>query len=298
MVKADTALTHRQRQTPLARPGAPCLAVAQPVKVTEMKGKMTMRISRWILSAAAAAVLTVGAGALSAQAAEKVKIGTEGAYPPFNTITPDGKVEGFDIDIANALCAQMKVECEIVTQDWDGIIPALQAKKFDAIIASMSITEERKKQVAFTHKYYTTPLALVAPKDSELTATEPAALAGKTVGAQASTTQADYAQDAYGKAGAEVKLYPTQEEAITDLQNGRLDAVISDKFVLVDWLKKASDGCCKLVGDVKGTETEAGIAVRLDDTALRDKLNAAIDAIVADGTYKKIQAKYFDFDIY
>ena len=255
-----------------------------------------MQISRWILSAAAAAMLTFGAG--SAFAAEKLKIGTEGAYPPFNTITPDGKVVGFDIDIADALCAQMKVECEIVTQDWDGIIPALQAKKFDAIIASMSITEERKKQVAFTNKYYTTPLAMVALKDSDLTSTEAAALAGKTVGAQASTTQADYAQDVYGKAGAEAKLYPTQEEAITDLTNGRLDAVISDKFVLVDWMKKASDGCCKMIGDIKGTETEAGIAVRLEDTALRDKLNAAIDAIVADGTYKKIQAKYFDFDIY
>ncbi|TIS58406.1 MAG: transporter substrate-binding domain-containing protein, partial [Mesorhizobium sp.] len=128
-----------------------------------------MQISRWILSAAAAAMLALGVG--SVDAAEKIKIGTEGAYPPFNTITPDGKVEGFDIDIANALCAQMKIECEIVTQDWDGIIPALQAKKFDAIIASMSITEERKKQVAFTHKYYTTPLALVALKDADIAST-------------------------------------------------------------------------------------------------------------------------------
>ncbi|TIO89225.1 MAG: transporter substrate-binding domain-containing protein, partial [Mesorhizobium sp.] len=105
-------------------------------------------------------------------------------------------------------------------------------------------------------------------KDADIASTEPASLAGKTVGAQASTTQANYAQDVYAKAGAEAKLYPTQEEAVTDLLNGRLDAVISDKFVLVDWMKKASDGCCKLVGDVKGTETEAGIAVRLEDTAL------------------------------
>ncbi|CCV03150.1 arginine transporter subunit; periplasmic-binding component of ABC superfamily [Mesorhizobium metallidurans STM 2683] len=257
-----------------------------------------MRISRWIISAAAAAMLVAGAGLSSAPAQEKLKIGTEGAYPPFNTITADGKLVGFDIDIADALCAQMKVECELVTQDWDGMIPALQAKKFDAIIASMSITEERKKQVSFTNKYYTTPLSLVALKDTDITSTEAAALDGKTVGAQASTTQADYAQNVYGKAGAESKLYPTQEEAITDLMNGRLDAVLSDKFVLMDWMKKASDGCCKMVGDVKGTETEAGIAVRKEDNALREKLNAAIDAIVADGTYKKIQAKYFDFDIY
>ncbi|TIU63047.1 MAG: transporter substrate-binding domain-containing protein, partial [Mesorhizobium sp.] len=164
-----------------------------------------MRIALRIALAASAALLTLGV----AQAQEKtLRIGTEGAYPPFNNLTADGQLVGFDVDIAKALCDEMKVKCTFVAQDWDGIIPALQAKKFDAIIASMSITEERKKQVAFTHKYYTTPLALVAPKDSELTSTEPAALAGKTVGAQASTTQADFAQDVYGKAGAEAKLYP------------------------------------------------------------------------------------------
>ncbi len=254
-----------------------------------------MKISRWL----ACAVITAGIGLIAGTAsAEKIKIGTEGAYPPFNSLTADGKLEGFDIDIANALCAQMKAECEFVVQDWDGIIPALQAGEFDAIVASMSITEERKKQVAFTNKYYTTPLAVVALKDSDLTSTEPAAMAGKTIGAQASTTQSIYAQDFYTPAGADVKQYPTQEEAVQDMLNGRLDAIISDKFVLTDWMKTASNDCCKLIGDVAGTETETGIAVRLGDDALREKLNAAIDAIVADGTYKKIQAKYFDFDIY
>lgn len=254
-----------------------------------------MNISRWLASAIV--VTAVGMSAAVASA-ETIKIGTEGAYPPFNSLTADGKLVGFDVDIANALCAQMKVECEFVTQDWDGIIPALQAGKFDAIVASMSITEERKKQVAFTNKYYTTPLAVVALKDSDLTSTEPAAMAGKTVGAQASTTQSIYADDFYKPAGADVKQYPTQEEAVQDMLNGRLDAIISDKFVLTDWMKTASNDCCKLIGDVAGTETETGIAVRQGDDGLREKLNAAIDAIVADGTYKKIQAKYFDFDIY
>ena len=256
-----------------------------------------MHISKWLVSAAAAAMLVIGGGA--AFAADKLKIATEGAAPPFSTVLADGTLAGFDVDIAKALCVQMKIECEIVAQDWDGMIPALQAKKFDAIIASMTITEERKKQVAFTNKYYATPLALAALKDTTLTGTEPTALAGKTLGAQASTTQATYAQDVYAKAGADVKLYPTHEDAVADLVNGRLDAIITDKFVLVDWIKNGGGkDCCKLVGDVKGTEAQIGIAIRQGEDALREQFNAAIDAIVADGAYKKVQAKYFDFDIY
>ncbi len=253
-----------------------------------------MKISKWLLSAAAATLLMVAPAA-----AEKLKIATEGAAPPFSTVTADGKLAGFDVDIANALCTQMKIECEIVAQDWDGMIPALKAGKFDAIIASMTITEERKKQVAFTNKYYATPLALAGLKDTAVTGTEPTALDGKTLGAQGSTMQATYAQDVYAKAGADVKLYPTHEDAVADLVNGRLDAIITDKFVLVDWVKNGSGkDCCKLIGDIKGTEAEIGIAIRQGEDALRGRFNAAIDAIVADGTYKKVQAKYFDFDIY
>lgn len=255
-----------------------------------------MKISRTLFGAVTAATLLFTAGVALAQ--DKLTIGTEGAYPPFNNLTADGKLVGFDVDIANALCAEMKVECELVTQDWDGIIPALQAGKFDAIVASMTITEERKKQVSFTNKYYTTPLALIALKDSDLASTEPAALAGKTVGAQGSTTQSIYADDFYAPAGAEVKQYPMQDEAVADLANGRLDAVVADKFVLVDWMNTTGSDCCKMVGDIKGTDSEAGIAVRMEDNELREKLNAAIDAIVANGEYARIQAKYFDFDIY
>jgi polar amino acid transport system substrate-binding protein len=257
-----------------------------------------MLISRLVTAVIAAATLAVAIWPAEAQDRMKIRIATEGAYPPFNTIGPDGKLSGFDVDIAEALCAKMNADCELVVQDWDGMIPGLQANKFDAVIASMSITEERKKQVAFTNKYYTTPLSLVASKESELASTDPAAFAGKTIGAQGSTTQADYANEHYGKAGAEVKLYPTQEEAVADLVNGRSDAVISDKFVLMDWLQKDGQECCKMIGDIAGTETEAGIALRLGEDELRDKFNAALDAIRADGTYAKIQAKYFNFDIY
>ena len=124
-----------------------------------------MRIGMRIALAASAAMLMLG----TAHAEDKVlKLGTEGAYPPFNNLTADGKIEGFDIDIGNALCEQMKVKCEWVTQDWDGIIPALQAGKFDAIIASMSITPERSEKVDITHKYYNTPPAIIAPKDTDI----------------------------------------------------------------------------------------------------------------------------------
>lgn len=240
----------------------------------------------------------VAAACLPASAQSKLKIATEGAYPPFNSVTADGKIVGFDVDIANALCARLKVECEIVAQDWDGLIPGLQAGKFDIAVASMTITDERRKQIAFTHKYYATPFALVAPKDSNLAGTKADGLKGRTLGAQASTVLGDYAQKNYGNAGADVKLYPSQEEAMADLVNGRLDAVLSDKFFLMSWLKGADGSCCKMLGDIEGTAAEAGIGVRLDDTELRDRLNAALDAIIADGTYKTIQAKYFDFDIY
>ncbi|KQZ15587.1 amino acid ABC transporter [Mesorhizobium sp. Root554] len=240
----------------------------------------------------------VAATCLPANAQSKLRIATEGAYPPFNSVTADGKIVGFDVDIANALCARLKVECEIVAQDWDGLIPGLQAGKFDMIVASMTITDERKKQIAFTHKYYATPFSLVAPKASDLSGTVAAAFKGKALGAQASTVLGDYAQKVYGKAGADVKLYPSQEEAMADLMNGRLDAVLSDKFFLMSWLNGVDGACCRMLGDIEGTAAEAGIGVRLDNTELRDSLNAALDAIIADGTYRKIQAKYFDFDIY
>ncbi|MBN9241829.1 MAG: transporter substrate-binding domain-containing protein [Mesorhizobium sp.] len=249
------------------------------------------------IAACFAALFVVG-GSGAAQAAEHLRIATEGAYPPFNSIAADGKLVGFDIDIANALCAHMKAECEIVAQDWDGLIPGLQAQKFDAVIASMTITEERRSQVAFTHKYYATPLAIAVPKDSALKTTDAAALAGKTVGVQAASVIFDFVDKAYRQAGADIRAYPSYEEATADLANGRLDAVVSDKIFLAEWLKKDGAGCCRMAGDIPASGTEAGIAVRLDDTALRDRLDAALAAILKDGTYKAIETKYFDFDIY
>lgn len=249
-----------------------------------------------LVSTAFATIIAFSSYALAQEA--EIRIATEGAYPPFNFTDTDGSLKGFDVDIANALCEEMKAKCTIVAQDWDGIIPGLMANKYDAIIASMSITEERKQQIDFTNKYYTTPLAVIAPKEGDVKGVSVEDLKDKVVGAQASTTQANYATDVYEKAGIDVKLYPTQEEAAADLQNGRIDALISDKFVVVDWLNGDGKDCCTMIGDVPGTETETGIGIRKGDDALKEKFNEAIDALVANGTYAKIVAKYFPFDIY
>ncbi|MEK1928396.1 MAG: ABC transporter substrate-binding protein [Pararhizobium sp.] len=258
-----------------------------------------MRISRRLAMAASAAIFALMASTAMA-AGDKIVIGTEGAYPPFNNLESDGSLTGFDIDIAKALCEEMKAECTFVTQDWDGIIPALISKKFDAIIASMSITAERKEKVDFTNKYYNTPPAIVVPKDSPITEATEDALDGKTLGAQSATTHSNYAEAHMKK--SELKLYPTSEEYKLDIVNGRIDGVIDDVVVLSEWLKTADGACCKLLGvlpiDPVINGEGAGIAVRKGDDALREKFNAAIDAIRKSGKYKEINDKYFPFDVY
>ncbi|HUG60825.1 MAG TPA: transporter substrate-binding domain-containing protein [Methylomirabilota bacterium] len=235
-----------------------------------------------------------------AQDAMKIRIGTEGAYPPFNFLDSAGELNGFDVDIAKALCEEMKADCEFVVQDWEGIIPALMANKFDAIIASMSINEERKKSVDFTEKYYNTPPAVAVPKDSEVAGVAPEDLADLVVGAQASTTHSTWAEQFLTE--SEVKLYPTPDEYKLDLANGRLDAAVDDVVVLADWLATPDGDCCKMVGTVTIVPeihgVGAGIAVRKGDDALRESLNAAIAAIRANGKYEEINKKYFEFDVY
>jgi len=254
--------------------------------------------------ALAAAIVALGLaaplGIADAQEKMKLRIGTEGAYPPFNSLTPDGQLVGFDIDIARALCEKMNAECEFVTQDWDGIIPALQNNKFDAIIASMSITDERKQQVDFTNKYYNTPPAIAVPKDSPLTEATPEALKGKTIGAQSATTHSNYAEAKFED--IDLKLYPTADEYKLDLENGRIDAAIDDVVVLSQWVNSPEGQCCKILGtltpDPAINGEGAGIAIRKGEDELREKFNKAIADIRADGTYAEINKKYFDFDVY
>lgn len=237
-------------------------------------------------------------GFVSNAQAETLRIAMDGTYPPFNYVDSNNQLHGFDVDISNALCAKLKVECQLVIQDWDGIIPALLAKKYDAVVASMAITEERQKKVAFTDHYYRTRLAVAVAKGSELKDTRPESFKGLVVGAQSSTTQGMYAEDVLGAADAEVKLYPNQDEAQADLNTGRLDAVVNDKFPLIHWLANDGKDCCSLLGDLQGSDDDVAIAVRQDDNLLRERLNKALAEMVKDGTYKQIASRYFPFDIY
>ena len=232
---------------------------------------------------------------------KKLVLATEAAFAPFNYRASDGTLAGFDIEIGKAICEEMKRECEWVVTDWDGIIPALMAKKFDAILSSMSMTAERRQRIDFSEAYYRDAVMFMAQKGSGITDTSPDALKGKTLGTQRSSSQGAYIEDLYK--GSTLKFYNTVDEANLDLAAKRLDLVISFRIPLNDWITKSADGkCCELVGkpilDQKYFGDGAGIAVRKEDTALRDEFNRAIDAIVANGTYEKINAKYFPFSIW
>jgi arginine/ornithine transport system substrate-binding protein len=248
------------------------------------------------------ALLLAAATTAHAQAPDwkKVRIAVEGAYPPFSEIGPDGQIKGFDIDIANALCADMKAQCTLVQQEFDGMIPALNARKFDAVIASMSITEERKRSVAFSDKYYATPARLVGRKGSNLVATS-AGMKGKRIGVQRSTTHDRFATDTFKD--SEIVRYTGQDQVFLDLQSGRIDAVMADS-VAVDsgFLKRPAGKDFAFFGpaftDDKYFGTGAGIAMRKGDAGLKARFDQAIKDIRANGTYQKIQAKYFDFDVY
>ena len=279
-------------------------------------------MKRWCMMLSLLLVFWMAQGVM---AADKVRIATEGAYPPFNMKNAKGELIGFDVDIAKALCTQMKADCKIVAQDWDGIIPGLLAKKYDAIIASMSITPERQQKVAFTNSYYSNYLRFVAAKGSGLEISE-TGLKGKRLGAQRATIAAQYLEDNYRKVAElkaqrdivrlmrerrhisfdedddfsviELKVYDAQEAAYLDLKAGRIDALLSDIYPAYAWLQEPENDKFEFIGDSIDINDKIGIAVRKGDQSLADQFNAALKAIRDDGTYAKINAKYFPFDIF
>ena len=244
--------------------------------------------------------LALAATPALAQDPAHLRLGVEGAYPPFSEIGTDGKIKGFDIYIAYALCAKMKAECTLVQSEFDAMIPALRAKKFDAIVASMSITPERQKAVDFSDRYYRSPARFVTRSDSKLDVT-PQGLKGKRIGVQRTTIHDRYVTAVFKD--SEIVRYAKQDEAFLDLMNGRIDGTLVDSVAAsLGFLKTPQGKGYAFVGpvfeDPAWFGSGVGVAVRKGDKALLARLNAAIAAIRADGSYKKLNDKYFDFDIY
>ncbi|MBS7660851.1 ABC transporter substrate-binding protein [Pseudomonas lalucatii] len=237
-----------------------------------------------------------------AEEAKPLRIGIEAAYPPFAYKTPEGNITGFDYDIGQALCEEMKVECKWIEQEFDGLIPALKVRKFDAVLSSMTITEDRLKSVDFSRKYYHTPAKLAMKAGTQIN--DPLVdLKGKKVGVQRASIYDRYASDHFAPAGIEVVRYSSQNEIFLDMTAGRLDATLADAVNIDDGFLKTDAGKgFALVGpdftEQKYFGEGAGIAVRKGDKALADKITAAIAAIRANGKYQEVQDKYFGFDVY
>jgi octopine/nopaline transport system substrate-binding protein len=257
-----------------------------------------------------------------AAAQEKtIKIATEGAYAPWNFTGAGGKLDGYDVELANELCNRIKIKCEVIAQDWDGIIPALQAKKYDAIMAGMSITDERKKVIEFSTSYANSPNGLLVAKNSplakmpgtgqafNLTTQQAAAekaindlkplLKGKTIGVQGSTIHSAFA-DKYLKGTVEVREYKTTEAHDLDLAAGRIDAVLADSTAIIGTLEKPEFKDYVLVGpSITGGMLGAGVGVglRKEDKDLKKSFDEAIQAATKDGTIQKLSVKWFKIDV-
>jgi arginine/ornithine transport system substrate-binding protein len=231
----------------------------------------------------------------------EIKVAIDPTYEPFTFKTADGKPTGFDVDIAEALCNEIKRKCVYVEQVWDSMIPGLQAKKYDVIVSSMSITDERKKVVDFTDKYYNTPSRIVVKAETPFT--DLASLKGKKIGVLKGSTQEKYAMGELKPAGVKVVPYEAQDQVYLDIKSGRLDGTVADTVeVTGGFLSKPEGKGYGFVGpvlsDVKYYGYGVGIALRQGETQLKDELNAAIKSIRANGVYETVSKKYFDFDVY
>ena len=246
------------------------------------------------------ALIAGAPGALAAEQWKSIRIATEAAYPPFAYKTSDGELAGFDIDFIHAICKQMQADCDIVEQNWDGLLPGLQGRKYDAVIASMSITEQRRKIVDFTNRYYRDPARFIARKGAGLVDSA-AGLAGKSVGVLTGTTHQEYIERNFPD--TELRLYPTQEDVYLDLLAGRLDAAVANGIATeFGFLKSAEGQDFEFFGRshydpaIHGEGT--GIAVSKQDKELTAMFNHAIDEMRANGSYQAVNRKYFSFDIY
>ena len=244
----------------------------------------------------AAASLIIGTQAF---AAEKLRIGVEGAYPPFSEIGADGKLKGFEIELAQLYCERMKAQCELVQVDFDGLIPALQSRKIDAIVASMSITPERERAIGFSKPYYSTPQTFIA-RAGAAADISPLALKGKKIGVQAATINEAYVNALYKDSS--IARYQTQDQVYLDLKSGRIDYSLVDKLAASEFIKSAGGKGVVTVGpelrDSRYFGRGVGVGLRKADLkSLGARFDAAIDAVRADGSFKRLNDKYFPYDV-
>ncbi len=227
----------------------------------------------------------------------KITVATEAAFPPFNYLDRKGMPAGFEMELAQEACQRMKAECEFAAFKWDELIPGLLDKKFDIVMSSMEVTSERRKRLGLSRRYYLSPGAFIAPKGAPFDG-PPSLLRNKRIGIQRDSTHADWADKSFRRS-AQLRRYNTLAEALRALANNEVDAVFGDKVQLWLWSQKPEGKCCELIGqDIKDNQT-LGIGVaaglRKEDVKLRDAFNKAIGEMLTDGTYKKINEKYFPF---
>lgn len=226
----------------------------------------------------------------ASNATQVIRIATEGAYPPFNFTNADGSLGGFDVALAQALCKEMQVQCEIKAQDWDGIIPALKAQKYDAIVAAMSITPERQQAVDFTEPYFSSSLVFLAKKEKDFDPSRANDIEQQRVAAQRTTLSSQWLEQHHPKAQA--KLYDTLDNAFLELAAGRADVMIADKMPALTWLASPAGQGFTIKGQDIATDDHFAIAVN-KGSVLREQFNTALAKLKSNGEYQKIADQYF-----
>ena len=266
-----------------------------PVTHRDNVARIDREVAVRVLTAALALALLFLASAFGDDTEQStLRIGIAPDYPPFSHIDDDGQFSGFDVDIAMALCARLEVECAFVREDWEELIPGLRDGRFDAIVSSMSITEQRRHLVSFTDRYYSNVVRFVSRKDSGF---DPEAPAGRSIGAARATVSSDWLE-ANLSGVADIRLFTESGAPLQALVEGSIDAIFGDGLGFWDWLQSPQGADFEFAGDGYRLDEGIGIAVRKDDDTLRLRLNQAIGEILADGTYEAINARYFSFSIY
>ena len=227
----------------------------------------------------------------------KITIATEAAYPPFNYLDKKGLPAGFEMELAQEACQRMKAECEFVAVKWDELIPGLLGKKFDIIMSSLEVNNERRRRLGLSRRYYLSPGAFIAEKGQPFDG-PPTLLRNKRIGVQKDSTHADWIDKSFRRS-AQIKRYPTVADALQALTKDEVDAVFGDKVQLWLWSQTPEGKCCEIMGqDIKDNQT-LGVGVsaglRREDAKLRDALNKAFAEMMSDGTFKKLNEKYFPF---